>query len=353
VALVYNRTRVREKRMSDFAGQNTIVIGGAGFIGIHLTQKLHSLGARVTVIDVPSADFSRLPIGAVSVPWDVCNPKSPTSMLLEADYVFHLAARTDLGGRTISDYAVNFDGPKMVLGILRDSRRIKRFVFYSTQLVTGIFNEARFITEDEPYRTRTLYGQSKILAEQAVRDLCARHSIPFVILRPTSVYGPFGKRPYREFFLTIGRKRYFHVGRAQNLISMCFVKNLVEQTLFLASEDRARDHIYFGSDLHPYTMREFSEAAAKYFDSKIITLSPVLVWLLAYLLGILKLLQIDVPLYPFRLRNITADYCYSIERSLRLGFVPPYGLQEGIRETLEWYCANDHDFSGLRKERIL
>jgi len=330
--------------MNRYKGKKVIVTGGAGFIGKHLVQALLNEQAIVTTIDIPEADFSSLPSDVRIIKASIMEVEKFQDELNDADFLFHLAARTDLNGKNIGEYAINFEGTRRILVALQNNRHLDCFVLFSTQLVVGLFNETRFLDEREPYKTITLYGQSKILSEKITRELCQNYGMAYLIIRPTSVYGPLGKEPYRDFFLTIKNKRYFHVGKANNLISMCYVKNLVDQTLFLATRPEAHAQIFFGNDFHPYTMREFADAVAEYFDFIIPTIPDWIAWLVAYSLGFLKLFGIPVPLYPFRLRNIKANYCYDIGNSVRLGFFPTIDLKQGIEETLEWYTTKDQEF---------
>jgi GlcNAc-P-P-Und epimerase len=330
--------------MNQYKSKEVVITGGAGFIGINLVQALIQTGARISVVDLPTADFSPLPDGITIVKQDILEADRFRDILLDADFVFHLAARTNLNGKNIEDYLVNYEGTRQLLSVLRGSRKLSRFVLYSTQLVVGLFNVTRFIDENEPYRTKTLYGESKILAEKLTRNFCTEYKIPYTIIRPTSVYGPYGQEPYRDYFLSIKRGHYFHIGNASNLISMVYVNNLIEQTLFLACNPSAIGQIFFGNDFHPYTMRQYSDTVAQYFKRKLFTIPDPIAIISAYLLGFLKLFGIPVPLYPFRLYNIKANYCYDISNSVRLGFLPPYTLEQGIRKTLEWYTANDKDF---------
>jgi nucleoside-diphosphate-sugar epimerase len=330
--------------MNVYANQNVVVTGGAGFIGINLVWELCNLGARVTVLDLPSADFSLLPADINIVRGDILDPTVCESACANADYVFHLAAKTDLSGKKLEDYAANYDGTKNIIESVKSNQHIKRFVLFSTQLVVGIFNETRFIDQNEPYKTKTLYGQSKITAEKITIQDCQKYHIPFIIIRPTSVYGQYGREPYRDFFLAIKSRRYFHVGRADNLISMVYVKNVVDQTLFLSSRHEANGQVFFSNDLIPYTMRQFSDAIGEYFGYRIVTIPDFIVYPAAYLLGILKAFGINVPLYPFRLNNLKANYCYSIGNSIELGFFPKYSLREGVKESLDWYVNHDSAF---------
>lgn len=320
---------------------SVVVTGGCGFIGTNLVFELLKRGADVTVLDLPSADWSHLPAEIKAVRANILDRASLLRAFDGAEIVYHLAARTDLDGRRLSDYRANFEGAENVIEVLKDSETLRKFVLYSTQLVVGLFDETRFIDEGEPYRTKTLYGESKIIAEKTTIGKCGEFNIPYVIVRPTSVYGPWGQSPYRDFFRAIKNGRYFHVGKANNLVSLVYVENLVDLTLLLSVQESANNQIFFGNDFHPYTMREIVEEAARYYKVRVYTIPAFPTTAAAYVLGLFKLLGFDVPLYPSRLRNITANYCYDIQKSVRSGYDPRIGLAEGIRRTLDWYEQRD------------
>lgn len=318
-------------------GTKALVTGGCGFIGLNLVAQLLAEGAVVTVLDLERANWHNLPQPVTQVKGDVLDPRTLAGACEGAEIVYHLAARTDIDGETVEDYAVNYAGTRNLIEECAQRSSTKRFVFYSTQLAVGLFNETRFIDEAEPYRTKTAYGQSKIEGEKIVIGDCARADIPYTIIRPTSVYGPWGEAPYREFFHVIKRRRYFHVGRAGNLVSWVYVKNLVDLTILASVSPVARNQTYFGNDFHPYTMREIVDTVARYYGISIPTLPSMVVTLLAYALALPKRWGANVPIYPFRLQNMKANYCYDIQKSVSLGFMPQYDLSAGVRETLDWY----------------
>src|SRR5438132_1086359 len=128
-----------------------------------------------------------------------------------------------------------------------------------------------------------------------------------------------------------------HVGKAGNLVSWVYVKNLVSLTILASLSESAQNEIYFGNDFHPYTMREIVDTVEAYYKIKISTVPNAVITPISYALGIGKLLGFNVPIYPFRLKNIKASYCYDIEKSTRIGYEPQYDLNQGINETLDWY----------------
>lgn len=336
--------------MKTLSNQKVIVSGGAGFIGINLVNELTSRGAEVVVVDRNDPPQNAYQNKVKFVKADFQDTEVYKKDLEDCDYYFHLAAKADLSGTKIEDYADNYTGIGILLDALKENKKLQRFVCVSTQLVIGVFNETRFLDESEPYKTKTLYGESKIRGEKVVIGKCKDYHIPYTILRPTSVFGPFGKEPYRDYFLTIKKEIYFNIGKADNLISLVYVGNLVEQLLFLAVHPDARDEIFMGNDCYPYTMRQFTTTAADHWKIKLITLPKVLIYPAVYFLGIFKLLGFNVPIYPFRLKNIVSSYCYSIKKSLDLGYVPRISFKEAIDLTLSWYDKMDPAFDIHKKD---
>lgn len=323
--------------VNSLKNKNVLVTGGCGFIGINLVEDLLGAGAKVTVLDLPTGHWERVPNKVKQIKADILQKSDLTGSMNGIDIVYHLAARTDIDGTKLHDYRVNFEGTQNLIEEATETKRLERFVFYSTQLVVGLFNETRCIDENEPYRTKTAYGQSKIEGEKVVKKLCQKAGIPFTIIRPTSVYGPWGEAPYKAFFLAIKNRRYFHVGKANNLVSWVYVKNLINLTILASTEKSAEDQIYFGNDLYPYTMRQIVDTVGGYYKLTILTIPNVLITTVAYLLAVPKAIGVNVPIYPFRLKNIKANYCYDMQKSISIGYMPQYDLSTGINETLDWY----------------
>lgn len=332
----YNKTE--EVTINTLNNKRVLITGACGFIGPNFIGELIAQGATVTALDLSTADWAKLPQkGVKCIEADILDASSLRGTTKDIDIIYHLAARTDIDGKTIEDYRVNYEGTKNLIDEASKNKNLERFVFYSTQLVVGLFNETRFIDETEPYRTKTAYGESKIEGEKVVKKYCERAKIDYTIIRPTSVYGPWGEAPFRQFFQTIKRHRYFHVGKAGNLVSWVYVKNLIDLTILASLSKQAENQTYFGNDLHPYTMREIVGLVGAYYKFNVPTIPNIVITTVAYALGVLKLLGLNVPIYPFRLRNIKANYCYDMQKSIGIGYRPKYDLKQGIRETLDWY----------------
>lgn len=118
------------------------------------------------------------------------------------------------------------------------------------------------------------------------------------------------------------------------------MKNLVSLTVSLSLNEQAKNQTYFGNDFHPYTMKEIVNTIGSYYKVNIPTVPSVIMTVVAYGFGFLKLFGLKVPIYPFRLKNIKANYCYDIQKSIEAGYLPTYDLKSGINETLDWYESN-------------
>lgn len=168
----------------------SVIIGGAGFIGRHLWRYLKD--SDVTIIDDLSAKHANPPEGAHLVQLDLCDLEP--SHLEGAKYVFHLGALSTVGAcNTDPDraWAVNVGGTARVL----ESALIARVdccVFASSAAVYQ--SKSGPISEPDSTYPRTIYGASKLAAEQVVQYYGRNSGMCATSLRFFNVYGP-GQNP--------------------------------------------------------------------------------------------------------------------------------------------------------------
>src|SRR5690606_29126328 len=72
------------------------------------------------------------------------------------------------------------------------------------------------------------YGESKALSEVAIRSKCFP-SEKWVIVRPTSIWGPWFDVPYKQFFLAVAKGHYIHPKNLHIRKSFGYVGNTVRQ----------------------------------------------------------------------------------------------------------------------------
>lgn len=177
--------------------------GGAGFIGSHLTEKLLEMGASVTVYDRFDSFYKgkEANLAAASksprfrlVDGDILNREALDSAMKDTDVVFHEAGQAGVGfsvanPRVTDD--VNVGGTLNVLWSAK-THRVKRVVNASS---SSIFGRPQYLPIDEAHPTNPTspYGVSKLAAEQYATVFRQVYGLDVVSLRYFSVYGPRGR----------------------------------------------------------------------------------------------------------------------------------------------------------------
>lgn len=210
--------------------RRVLVTGGSGFIGTNLVEWCREQGDLVVNFDnVPPRNPAHAPL------WrkvDILDRSALNQSIMEfnPEFVFHMAARTDLYGRSVREYEANIDGVGNLIESLRALPTLRLAVFASSMLVCRIGYSPR---NEVDYCPNTAYGESKLLGEQLVRSE-ARESFPWIIVRPTSIWGPWFAALYRDFFTSISRSLYVHPAGMRIRRSYGFVLNCVFQLDHLA-----------------------------------------------------------------------------------------------------------------------
>jgi UDP-glucose 4-epimerase len=220
-----------------------LVTGGAGFIGSHVVQRLHSLGWDTHVLDsLATGDRANVPAG---VPLHIADIRAEEELLAVLrtgyDAIVHCAAQTSVE-RSMKDpefdREVNVTGTRHLLAAARETA-VGRFVFISSG--GAIYGEtAEPATEASVPAPRSFYGMHKYVAEEFVRA----EGVPFAILRPSNVYGARQRSDaeggvlsiFREN-LTAGLSIELH-GDGRQVRDFVYVDDIVDAVV-LATEARA------------------------------------------------------------------------------------------------------------------
>lgn len=251
------------------------------------------------------------------------------------DFVFHMAARTDLSGRTISDYSVNIDGVKNVISAIKKVGGIQRAIFASSMLVCKL----GYIPSHEFDCTpNTPYGESKCRGEEIVRESAL--DIPWVIVRPTSLWGPWFDIPYRGFFDAV-RRGYFFLPRGLDVVrSYGFVSNAVFQLNCLAAAPQASvvGRTFYLADYEPISLRHWAECIRLRFNTRRIPNIPWFVLRFGAVVGdMLRIFGMNnPPLTTVRLNNMITDAVFDMTPLKNVCGNTPYTLDDGVNVTVAW-----------------
>jgi nucleoside-diphosphate-sugar epimerase len=253
-----------------------------------------------------------------------------------------LAARTDLDGKSLQDYAANTVGVTNVVQAVRSTPSVRRVIYTSSQLVCDVGYVPR---HDTDYRPTTLYGKSKVETERIVRAEDGG-SAAWCLVRPTTVWGPGIGAHYQRLLRMIAKGRYFHVGRRPLLKSYGYVENVVhqyERLLCVPPELIHRKTLYL-ADEPPLSLRAWADALQKALGAPPIpTLPESVARLLAKIGDAVNALGFAAfPFNSFRLNNLFTEYRFDLSETLRICGPSPHSMEHGVARTAAWY---QHDLA--------
>ena len=309
-----------------------LVTGASGFIG---TNLLESLRGDYEVINV---DFNTPKNEKHIGYWrnvDIVDLESLQKVVTDfaPDYIVHLAARTDLDGKTLEDYNANTIGVENVLKVASELPNVKKIIITSSMLVC----KAGYMPKTQSdYNPTTVYGESKVRTEQITWNNPPK--CDWAIVRPTSIWGPWFGVPYRNFFDMVRSRMYFHIGHRYCSKTYGYVENAVyqiKQILFHDTTDVDNKVFYLGDNPAIY-IEEWADQIASQLGHKVLRFPYWLIRCAAFVGDVLGKLGIHFPMTSFRLKNMTTDNIINVDNTYRIAPNPPISRVEGIRRTLEW-----------------
>ena len=322
--------------------QPTLIITGAtGFIGRYLVQEGIRRNFKVVALTRSLAKAKGLKeMGAKVIEINLSNLDKLEKLLIavQPDYFIHNAGVTKLTMNTNGDYyRGNVDLTQGIVTALQNKvPNLKKLIFTSS-LEAGGPGDAKSLRPkkiSEPTEPITEYGKSKLLAEKCLQNQSA---IPYIVLRPTAVYGSGdqGLTPY--FNLVKAHIQPFFVSDKQ-LVSFIYVKDLV-RLYYDALVSPVRGKVYFVSDGQVYTVNEFSNLVKKILDVwtiKVVIPKIILSGIATLSEGLFQTLGAKNFFSKERLLQVSElNWSCDISDTVQdFGFKPAYDLEKGLRETI-------------------
>ena len=321
-----------------------LITGASGFIGSFIVEEALKRGLETWAAVRGSSSKAYLQDERINL---IALNLSSREELIEQlrphqfDYVVHAAGVTKCIDKR--DFRrINTEGTKNLVQALQQLQMpLKRFVYLSSLSVYGAIREQQpyeEIRETDTPQPNTEYGRSKLEAEQWLNTL---KDFPYVILRPTGVYGP-RERDYFLMAKSIKGHSDFAVGYKRQDITFVYVSDVV-QAVFLAIEKGQTGRKYFLSDGEVYQSTTFSDLIHEELGRPWWIRITAPVWVLRIVtffgehIGRMtgKISALNNDKYNIlRQRNWRCDIQPAIDE---LGYQPQVKLKEGVRRSIKWY----------------
>ncbi len=323
-----------------FTGKKVLITGGLGFIGSSLARRLLSEGAAVTLMDSLIPQYGgnvfnvhdikdRVTINIT----DVRDSHAMDYLIQGQDYLFNLAGQTShLDSMTDprTDLDINASAQLSILEACRKHNPGIRIVFASTRQIYG---KPEYLPVDEkhPIKPVDVNGINKVAGEWYHLLYNNVYGIRACALRLTNTYGPGMRvKDARQTFLGIWIRNLIEgkpiqvFGDGLQLRDFNYVDDVVDAFLMAALDPRAEGEVY-------------NLGSPEYINLKDLAVMMV------ELFG--KGTHQIVPFPPDRKAIDIGDYYSDFSKiKLALGWVPTVSLQEGLRKSLDYYCANGNHY---------
>lgn len=318
--------------------RKVLITGSNGFIGYHLIEKCLQEGLEVMAAVREGSRYEHLkdlPVQMVTLHYGEAGDLRQCLEALSPDYIIHAAGSTK--ARSYEAYhRANAVATSNLLAAAQ-GLGLKKLVFISSLAALGAlpYDSPHRIHEDTPPAPLTSYGRSKLAAEQLVKE---EKNIPWVIIRPTAVYGP-REKDLLVMINGIRRGWEAYIGPRPQKLSFIYVKDLAAVVVESCLNPQAVHRSYNISDNRCYDRYTFGNIVKKELNRKTIRLHVPLP-LVRGLAWLLERVSPEVPvLNREKVSELVAENwdCDSSAAIRELGFQPAYDLEAGLAETLQWH----------------
>lgn len=334
-----------------FMAEKILITGAGGFIGGYIVEESLRRGydTYAGVRNTTSREYlTDTRITFINL--DFAHPDKLQSQLLQYkkemggwDYIIHNLGVTKCK-KSKDFYTINYEYTRnFANALVACGMTPKKFIYMSSLSVCGKGDEVNHTPiklTDTPH-PNTHYGKSKLKAEECLHSL---PDFPYIILRPTGVYGP-REKDYLIMMQSIKWGIDLRAGYSKQLITFIYIKDLI-RGVFAAVEGTTVRKKYFLSEEQAYSSSGFGNYVARELGKKFVVpiiLPMWLLWLITHTVeGINKLTgwTSAVNRDKYHIMSQRNWVCDTSSTREDLDFVPQYSLEQGVRETVAWYRDN-------------
>lgn len=314
---------------------NVFITGGAGFLGLHLANYFHKIGANIILYDIAEFNRNEYPKKTIFINGDVRDIKKLHSSLHGADVVIHAAAALPLwNAKEILD--INIRGTRAVLQASLD-QKVKRFIYVSSTAVYGV-PKKHPIVESDPKVGVGPYGISKIAAEKECEKY-RKKGMNVTVIRPKTFVGTHRLGVFEILYSWIKEGRKIPViGNGKNRYQLLDVDDLCE-AIYLFSTHRplkkTNDAFNIGAAQFDTVEADLNAVFKRAGSSSRIQSTPA--FLVKKALWLFEKLKLS-PLYQWVYDTADKDSFVSIDKLVStLKWKPRYSNAQALIKSYDWY----------------
>ncbi|VEU21589.1 DEKNAAC102762 [Brettanomyces naardenensis] len=345
--------------------ESVFLIGGSGFLGLHLIQKFWEVEPRpeIHVFDIrPLPDrisnyFTFDPAKIQCHVGDLSSKEDVSKAIQESHPTVIVHSASPMHGMARAIYEkVNIQGTRNLINCAKEAH-VKYLVYTSSAGV--IFNGQDLHNADEswpiPEVPMDAYNETKALAEEMVLKANSdSEEFYTVALRPAGIFGPGDRQLVPGLRQVLKNKQTkFQVGNNDNLFDWTYAGNVADSHVLAAEkllDSTTRDSVagekFFITNDAPTYFWNLARTVWK-ADGHVDKFNFVLNRPVAIAVGYLSeffcgLVGKEAGLTPFRVKVVCAYRYHNIAKAKKLlGYKPNVDLEQGIRYTLDWMDETD------------
>ena len=302
-----------------------LLTGANGFIGEFLYEALKINGHEIQTV----TRNSEPKFGNKNIACDLEQLSNLDHIIGENEVVMHLAGRahvmSDTGANKAEAYkSANTDVTRK-LAESAHRMGVRRFVFLSSVKVNGekTHHNRPFTLEDTP-NPQDDYGISKLRAEDALKSVCAKTSMEYVIIRTPLVYGKGVRANFASLNRIVQSGIPLPFAAIKNKRSFVSLYNLVDALVLSMTSSEASNSTLFVSDGEDLSTPDLVRAIAHSRGSR-----TMLFWVPAVVLRAFAGLLRKVNLYSRLCDSLTVDIS---ETRKKLQWIPRYSVLESLKK---------------------
>lgn len=340
-----NNIMNEKQKNTSWRNKTVLVTGAGGLVGSWLVNDLIALGAAVIVLirDIsPVSNFFLYGLDkkVIQVQGDLCDYKSLVRIINEFDIntIFHLGAQTIVGYANrspLSTFHSNIEGTWNLLEACKNSPWVKKIIIASSDKAYGDQKILPY-TEDTALAGKYPYDVSKSCADLIAQSYFHTYKLPVCITRCGNIFGPGD----------------FHWNR----IVPGTIRSLLQDESPIIRSDGSyiRDYIYVKDIVDAYIllaqkMENDAQCIGQAFN--ISEESPLSVLqLVMRITNIMEKSHIQPIIQNKIFGEIKDQYLSCDAFKKRCHWMPKYGFEQGIQETITWYKNYFKQDSGVEFE---